>query len=198
MPDWVGGLANVNVRNERSVSVKMQYAGGYAFNVQLGNGLLGDFNYTLNEVSSFRESLAAASNFGVRSQSETLTNGVAPQNVIANDDAYGPNVTANLRFQNNDQDTFTLVLPGPLKRLFVGDSINLVVPDIAADAGTGPRILAEIIRDTANLVNNSYPAPGNSFSYAGGNRAKRTMKPSTQPDIIQLQEVDDDDVQPPV
>lgn len=195
MPDYIAGAANVNVRNRRSVSVKMQYAGGYSFVVQLGNGLLGDANYTLGELSAFRSALGAASNFGVRYQSETLVNEVAVQFVSALDDAYGPNVTANLRFQNNDQDVFTLTIPGPLKRLFVGDGTSLVTPDIAADAGTGARILAEIIRDTENLVNNSF-APANSFVFIGGERARRSMKPSPKPDAIALSEPADDSIQP--
>lgn len=195
MPDWIGGLADVNVRNSRSVSYKMQYAGGYNFNVQVGNGLLGDADYTVNEVSALRASIAAASNFGVRSQTESLENGVAPQNMEAYDDAYGPGITVNLRFQNNDQELFTVAIPGPLKRLFVGDSINLVVPDIAAAVGSGERILAELIRDQENLVNNSY-APANTYTFIGGNRAARKMTPSTKPDVITLVESPDDIVQP--
>lgn len=195
MPDWIAGAANINVRNKRSVSVKMQYAGGYAFNVQLGNGLLGDANYTLGELSAFRSALGAVSNFGVRYQEETLRNEVAVPFVQAYDDSYGPNVTANLRFQNNDQDVFTLTIPAPLKRLFVGDGTSLVTPDLAGAAGTGELILAEIIRDTQNLVNNSY-APANTFAFIGGERAMRTMKPSPKPDAIALSEPADDLVQP--
>ena len=195
MPDWIPGAANINVRNSRSISYKMQYAGGYSFNVQFGNGLLGDANYTVNEVSALRASLGAVSNFGVRYQVESLENGVAPQNVIAYDDSYGPNVVANLRFQNNDQDSFTVTIPGPLKRLFVGDGINLVAPDGAAAAGTGAKILADVINDIENLVNNS-SLPPNSFAFAGGNRAARTMKPSPKPDAIALEEPADDLVQP--
>jgi hypothetical protein len=195
MPDWISGVADANVRNKRSVSVKLQYAGGYAFNVQLGNGLLGDANYTLGELSAFRAALGNASNFGVRYQSETLVNEVAVPFVEAYDDAYGPNVTANLRFQNNDQEVFTLTIPGPLKRLFVGDGTALVTPDINADAGTGELILAEIIRDAQNLVNNSY-APANSFAFIGGERAMRSMTPSKRPDAIALVEPAGDLVQP--
>jgi len=195
MPDWISGALDVNVRNSRAVSYKLQYAGGYSFSVQFGNGLLGDFDYSAGEISALRVALASASNFGVRSQTESLENGVSPANVQAYDDAYGPNVTMNLRFENNDQDVFSVAIPGPKKRLFSGDSINLVVPNIAATAGTGERILAELIRDIENLVNNSY-APANTFVFVGGNRARRAMKPSTSPDIIALVEPIDDIVQP--
>lgn len=195
MPDWSAGVANANVRNERSVSVRMQYPGGYSFNVQFGNGLLGDADYTVNEVSALRESLGAASNFAVRSQSETLVNGVAPQNTVANDDAYGPNVTLNMRFQNNDGDTFTATLPGPLKQLFPGDGLIPVTPDAGATAGTPEEIMGALVRDIENLVNNS-SLPPNSYVYAGGNRAKRTMKPSSSPDVIPLVEPATDPVQP--
>lgn len=195
MPDWIGGALDVNVRNSRAVSYKLQYAGGYAFNVQLGNGLLGDFDYSLGEISALRASIADASNFGVRSQTESLENGVSPVNMEAYDDAYGPNVTMNLRFQNNDQRLFTVTIPGPRKRLFVGDSINLVTPDGAAAVGTGERILADLITDIENLVNNSY-TPSNTYTFIGGNRAMRTMKPSAKPDTIVLVEPADDLVQP--
>lgn len=195
MPDWDEGAASVNVRNSRNVSYKMQGAGGYSFNVQFGNGLLGDFDYTVNEVNALRATLAATSNFGMRSQTESLENGVAPQNVISYDDSYGANVTLNLRFQNNDQRAFTVSIPAPLKRLFAGESINIVTPDIGAAPGTGEYLLADLINDIENLVNNSY-APPNTYEFVGGNRAKRTMKPSVKPDIIQVVEPSDDIVQP--
>lgn len=195
MPDWIAGVANVNVRGTRSVSVKMQYIGGYGYSVQLGNGLLGDADYSLGEISAFREKLGAASNFGVRSFTETNENSVAVANVRAGDDAYGANITMNLRFQNDEQELFTLTVPGPLKRLFAGDSTILVAPDGGEAAGTGPKILDDLIQDTQNLVNNSY-VPPNTFTFIGGERAKRAMKPARRPDAITLIEPSDDNTQP--
>lgn len=194
MPDWISGTANVNVRGERSVSVKMQYAGGYAYSVQLGNGLLGNQDYTVNEVSSFRESLGAVSNFGVRSETDSRSRVVAPQFVQAFDDAYGPNVTANLRFINNSGEVFTLTVPGPRKGIFGGDGVTLITPDDTTP-GTPAEWLFNLVRDTENLVNNS-SLPANSFTYNGGERARRAMKPSTRPDVIQLVEPTTDPVQP--
>ena len=195
MPDYVAGVANANVRNERLVSVKLQYPGGYSFPVSFGNGLLGDANYTLGELSALREAMGAASNFAVRSQSETLTNGVAPQNTLAIDDAFAVGVVLNLRFQNNDQDTFSVAIPGPVKEMFQGDSINPVTPDTGAPAGSGAAILGALVRDIENLVNNSF-APPNSFVYSGGTRATRKMTASRNPDIIPIEESSTDSVQP--
>lgn len=195
MPDYVAGVANANIRNERLVSVKMQFPGGYNYPVSFGNGLLGDANYTLGELSALREAIGAASNFAVRSQSETLTNGVAPQNTLAIDDAYGPGVVLNLRFQNNDQDTFSVAIPGPLKELFDGDSVNPVTPDAGATAGSGAAILGALVRDIENMVNNSF-APANSYTYSGGTRATRKMTASRTPDIIPIEESSTDSVQP--
>lgn len=185
MPDWIGGAADVNVRNRRSVSYKLQHTGGYVMNVAFGNGLLGDANYTVNEVSALRASLGQMSNFGIRYQNESLRNEVAVQFVRAIDDAYGPGIALNLTFQNNDQDSFTVSIPGPLKELFNGESATPVDPDIAADPGTGERILAEVVRDIENLVNNSF-LPANSYTYIGGQRTERDMTKQTRPDRIQL------------
>jgi hypothetical protein len=195
MPDWNSGVAGVNVNGTRSVAVRMQYPGGYSYSVQIGNGLIGGANYTVNEVSSFRAALGGVSNFAVREQVETLIDSVAPSNTLAYDDAYGPNVTMNLRFTNNSQETFTVTVPGPRKELFAGNGIGLVTPDLSAAAGTPERLLAELVRDTQNLVNQSF-VPSNTYSFSGGERARRAMKPSSRPDTIPFEEPLTDSIQP--
>lgn len=128
------------------------------------------------ELATLRQRIGEASNAAVMqtTQSELVT--VAKTRVNPLDEAYASAADKLiLNFQDDDLNLRSVAIPAPDEVLFGADGTTAVVPNTGAAAGTGEKILGELVVAILTVINGGLTGTG-TYAYLNGYRSQRSRK----------------------
>jgi hypothetical protein len=172
MPDFPP-IANAPRETGRAYTMQLLAAGGDLATVSL-DGIA--TSVTGAELATLREKIGAATNAAMLQTTQSEIVSVAKSRVNPLDESYSSAATKLLlTFQADDLTVRTVAIPAPDESLFGTDGISIVPPDAAAAAGTGPKIMADLISNLRVVLNGGIAGTG-TYQFLTGYRTERSRK----------------------
>lgn len=172
MPDFPL-VANAPRTTSRSYTVQLLAAGGDTTSVGI-DGI--DAAVSGLELSTLRQRIGEASNAAVIQSTQSELVSVAKTRVNPLDETYSAaSDKLLLNFQDDDLNLKSVAIPAPDEILFGDDGITAVTPNSAAAAGTGEKILGDLVVAVRTVINGGASGTG-TYQYLNGYRAQRSRK----------------------
>ncbi|MFN3982707.1 MAG: hypothetical protein ACK4SA_20200 [Caldilinea sp.] len=157
----------------RVFTVQMLAAGGDMATVSLDSI---DSAVVTAELETLRTRIGQVTNAAVLQTTESTITTISKSRANPLDEAYASAADKLiLTFQNDDLTIRSIAIPAPDEIMFGDDGITAVVPNAAASAGTGPKLLADLITAIRTVLNGGAAGSG-TYQYLNGYRSQRSRK----------------------